>query len=174
MEDDVLVVMNGVPVVKRSDLEEEKKRLFMVHPQVKEALDRFDQSRAKDFDREILDGLVLEKIIHEYLRSHNITTSDEYQTELRYLCEDRRIALDAKYFTKRIAVTVSESEIKNFYETHKEDMLKVSDGEQKYIPYEQIRDRIKQRLEEIKRGEAGMKEIESLKKNTMLKLMKIW
>jgi hypothetical protein len=167
MADDVLVTMNGMPIIKKSDLEDLKERLIAITPEVKQA---FAQMDSHVVVRYLLDGLVLEKIINKYVTSHNITASDEYQTELRYLYEDRRTALDAKYFTKRIPVTVSESEMKNFYETHKEEMLKVSDDEQKYVPYEQVRDRIKHRLEEIKRGEVAMKEIEELKKEYDVKI----
>ncbi len=167
MADEILVTMNGMPIIRKSDLEDLKERLIAITPEVKQA---FAQMDFHVVVRHLLDGLLLEKIINKYLTSHNITASHEYQTELRYVCEDRRAALDAKYFTKRIPVTVSESEMKNFYETHKEDMLKTPDDEQKYIPYEEIRDRIKQRLEEIKRGEVAMKEIESLKKEFDVKI----
>ena len=78
--------------------------------------------------------------------------------------EEQRRALNARYFSKPIVVTVSESEIKDFYETHKDNMLRLSVEEQTYVPYEEIRDRIKERLEDDKRGEAAMKKIEELKK----------
>ena len=164
MLDDVLVMMNGIPIIKRNDIDQEKKRLFTLNPDLEEAWIRLDTFDTKEIDHNLLHGLVTEKIINEYLVSHNITTSDEYLTELKYMYEEQRRALNARYFSKPIVVTVSESEIKDFYETHKDNMLRLSVEEQTYVPYEEIRDRIKERLEDDKRGEAAMKKIEELKK----------
>ncbi len=251
MTGEVLMSINGVPAITTDSLAKQKENLLRANPGMKQAIAELDPLV---IDRTIFEGLFLDRIIDEYLTSRNITTSSEYQADLEAVCDAQRKALNVQYFSKQIPVTVSESEIRDFYETNKDTMLKISQGgvaasgiefadgaaarafvaqvkaspggfkkvaqddglnakikdfklvnnqsvgidgqlrdkiaaiktvpsvemfevngmfwvinatekeEPKYVPYEQIKDGIKEQLEKQKRGEAGMKEIENLKK----------
>lgn len=250
MTGEVLVKIQGVPVITTDSLAQVKEDLLKANPQLRQGLAAIDPMV---IDRNLLDGLVVEKIIDQYLTTNKINTSKEYQAELEALYDAQRKALNVKYFGEKIAIAVSDSEIKDFYDTNKETMLKISQGgvaasgiefadaaaanafvarvksspggfkkaaqddglnakikdfklvnsqsvgidaqlrdkiaaiktvpatemfevngafwvvnatekeEPKYVAYEQIKDRIKEQLEQQKRGEAGMKEIEKLK-----------
>jgi len=251
MTGEVLMSINGVPAITVDSLAQQKENLLRANPGMKQAVEQLDPLVV---DRSIFEGLFVDRIIDEYLSVNNINTSNEYQAELEALCDAQRKALNVKYFGEQIRVTVSEPEIRNFYETNKDAMLKISQGgvaasgiefadgaaarafvarvkaspggfkkvaqedglnakikdfklvnnqsvgidgqlrdkiaaiktvpsvemfevngmfwvinatekeEPKYVPYENIKDRIKEQLEQQKRGEAGMKEIEKLKK----------
>lgn len=248
---DVLVTMKGVPVITTDSLEKEKEKLLKANPNLKQAIAFMD---AREIDRQILEGLVHQKAIDEYVIANKIDQTAAYQAELRDLYESMERLLNSKYFTERNPVTVSEGDIKNFYETNKDKSLKLSQGgvvatgiefadgasarafaaraktspggfkkvaqedglnakikdfkqvnnqsigideqlrdkiaamktvpsvevlesngifwvinatakeESKYVPYDQIKDRIKEQLEQQKRGEAFTKDVENLKK----------
>ena len=250
MTGEVLVTMRGVPAITTDSLEKEKEKLFKANPQLKQAIAFMDP---KELDRNILEGLVNQKIVDEYIISNGINKKDAYQAELKDLCESMERMLNSKYFSERNAVAVSEADIRNFYETNKDKNLRISQGgiaatgiefadgaaarafaarvksspggfkkvaqddgltekikdfklvnnqsvgideqlrdkiaaiktvpsieifevngmywvinatakeDPKYLPYEQIRDRIKEQLEQQKRVEAFTKDIENLK-----------
>ena len=125
MTGEVLMSIKGVPVITVDSLAQEKEMMIAINPGMKEAIAAIDPLI---IDQQVFGTLIVPAILDEYVTSHNIDKTDEYQAELHYLCENSRRFLNAKYFTEQIAVTVSEAEIRNFYETNKDTMLKVSQG----------------------------------------------
>jgi peptidyl-prolyl cis-trans isomerase C len=251
MTGEVLVRIKGVPAITSDSLKLEKERLFEANPQLKQAAAMIDST---ELDRNLLEGLTHQKLIELYITSNKIDQTDEYKNTLRALCEERRQFLNLNYFSEKNPVTITETEIRNFYEANKNQALRISQGgvaatgiefaddagakafaarakssaggfkkvandeglnaqikdfklvndksvgideqlrdsiaaiktvpsieifevngaywvinatakeESKYMPYEQIRDRIKQQLEQEKNGEAYMSGIQKLKK----------
>ncbi len=253
MTGEVLVTMKGVPAITADSLEKEKEKLLKANPQLRQAFAFMD---SKELDRNILEGLIHQKIVDEYVASNKINQSAAYQAELKDLYESMERMLNSKYFSERKSVNVPESEVKAFYEENKDKIqgLTISQGgiattgiefadgaaarafaaraktapggfkkvaqddgltpkikdfklvnsqsigldeqlrdkivaiktvpsvdvldvngtfwvvnatakeEPKYIPYEQIKDRLKEQLEQNKRVEIFGKEIEALKK----------
>jgi hypothetical protein len=253
MTGDVLVTMKGTPAITTDSLEKEKEKLLKANPQLRQALAFMD---SREVDRNILEGLINQKLVDEYIVSNKINETAAYTAELRDLCESMERMLNSKFFSEQKAVTVPEAEVKSFYELNKDKIqgLTVSQGgvaatgiefadgaaarafaarvktspggfkkvaqddgltakirdfklvhnqsigideklrdkiaaiktvpsieiievngmfwvvnatakeEPKYIPYEQIKDRLKEQLEQNKRVEIFTKEIEGLKK----------
>lgn len=249
---EVLVTMNGTPAITTDSLEKEKEKLLKANPNLRQAIALMD---SREIDRNILEGLVHQKIVDEYIIANKINETAAYQAELRDLYESMERMLNSKYFTERNPVTVSETEARSFYETNKDKSLRVSQGgvaatgieftdgaaarafasraktspggfkkvaqddglnakikdfkqvnnqsigideqlrdkiaaiktvpsievieingiswvisatakeEPKYVPYEQIKDRIKEQLEQQKRVEVFTKDVEKLKKD---------
>lgn len=121
----VLVSMNGMPTITTDSLAKEKEKLIKANPQIKQAMAFID---AKELDRNILDGLVQQVIIDEYINTNKINETSTYQEELQDLYQSMERMLNAKYFSERNPVSVSETEMKNFYDTNKDKSLKISQG----------------------------------------------
>jgi len=253
MTGEVLVTIKGVPAITTESLAQEKEKLLKANPQLRQALAMID---SKELDRNILEGLINQKLVDAYIVSNKINETAEYQAELKDLYESMERMLNSKFFSEKKSVTVPETEIRSFYETNKDKIqglvmsqggvaatgLEFSDGaaarafvaraktspggfkkvaqddgltpkikdfklvhsqsigideklrdkiaaiktvpsvevfeingvfwvvnatakeEPKYVPYEQIREALKQQLEQNKRVEVFAKEIEALKK----------
>lgn len=164
MADDVLVTMNGIAVITRDDVEKQKEKIFRQNPRIQQAMQHMDP---QELDRNILEGLINQRLIDEWIASHKINESSQYQMELKDLYDDQRGFLNSRYFSERNAVIVSEDEIRSFYEENKDKHLRVSDGDDKapeYVPYDQIKDRIREQIEQQKRYELSIKDVENLKK----------
>jgi len=125
MTGEVLVTMRGVPIITTGSIENEKEKLFKANPQIRQAIAFMDP---KEVDRNILEGLVSQKLIDEYITSHKINEMEDYKETLNALCEERRQFLNLTRFSERNPVTVSEAEIRNFYETNKDKQLRISQG----------------------------------------------
>ena len=257
MTGEVLVTMRGIPAITTDTLAQEKEKLLKANPQLRQAIAFMD---AREVDRNLLDGLVHQKVVDEYIVSNGIDKTAAYQAELKDLYESMERMLNSKYFSERNPVSVSESEIRSFYDANKDKSLRVSHGgvaatgiefadgaaarafaakaksspggfkktaqdeglnakikdfklvnnqsigideqlrdkiaaittvpsievfdvngtfwvvnatakeDAKYIPYEQIRDRIKEQLEQQKRVETFTKDVDNLKKEYDVKI----
>jgi len=163
---EVLVILNGKPVITADNLIAARKRLLNQNPNLKEAL--VDMG-PKEFDRNLLEGLISQKVVDEYVAVQKINQTPAYKAELKDLCEAMERMLNTKYFDEMKRVTISEDEVRDFYEANKDTLpnLMISQGakqESKYVPYEQVKDSIKQELEHNKRVELVQKEIDDLRK----------
>jgi len=127
MTGEVLVTMKGVPAITADSLEKEKEKLLKANPQLKQAFAFMD---SKELDRNILEGLIHQKIVDEYVASNKINQSAAYQAELRDLYESMERMLNSKYFSERKSVNVPESDVKAFYEENKDKIqgLAISQG----------------------------------------------
>jgi PPIC-type PPIASE domain len=119
MTGDVLVTMKGVPIVTVDTLAVEKEKVLKANPQIRQALAVMDP---KPFERDLLDGLINQKIAAEYVRSQGIDQTDAYKKELKELYEAMENILNARYFNDMKKVTISDAEVRNFYEEHKDKM----------------------------------------------------
>jgi hypothetical protein len=149
MVDDILVTMNGVSIITRSDLEKEKERIIEQKPRLKEAFARMD---AKILGRELVALLTFQKIIKEYIRLHKLDETDAYAAELKKpdATEDM---VNVKFFGEQFVVTIDDAEIKDIYEENKDEHFRIvssdinNSKEVEYIPYEDLKEKIRKRLE---------------------------
>lgn len=121
----VLVTMKGAPAITTDSLEKEREKLIKANPQIRQAMAFID---AKELDRNILNGLIEQRIIDEYIVANKINETAAYRAELQDLYESMERLLNAKIFSERNPATVSEAEIKSFYDTNKDKSLRISQG----------------------------------------------
>ncbi|HEX4068501.1 MAG TPA: peptidyl-prolyl cis-trans isomerase [Candidatus Babeliales bacterium] len=117
---DVLVTMKGKPIITTDTLAMEKEKFLKANPQIRQALAFMPDP--KEFDRNLVDGLIGQKIADEYVISHKINDTAAYKTELKDLCESMERMLNAKYFGEHLTVTVPDSEVKAFYDANKDKL----------------------------------------------------
>ena len=116
---DVVVTMNGKPLITTGVLEEEKENIFKSNPQIRAAIAFMDP---KVLDRNLTDGLVGQAVVDQYVKDHRLNQSEEYKTELKDAQKAIERMLNAKYFSQKFTVSVSDSEAKDFYEKNKDMM----------------------------------------------------
>jgi len=149
MDNKVLVTLKGNPIITVGDLIVEREKFLSENPRLRQALAYMN---AQEIDRNILEGLISQKLVAQYIADHNITQAD--------------------FFREGQAITLSDDEVKSFYEEHKDAIpaLHVPQDQitgpqdSKYVPYDDIKDRLKDELEENKRIEFFAKKIDVLKK----------
>jgi hypothetical protein len=131
MTGQVLVTMKGMPVITTDTLAAEKDKLLKANPQIQQAVAMME-SRGESllFDRNLLDGLVGQKIADEYVTSQRINQTAAYKAELRDLCDSMEHMLNSKYFTEKMNVALSDAEVKAFYDNSKDKIqgLMISQG----------------------------------------------
>lgn len=125
MTGDVLVTIKGAPAITTDGLDKEKEKLLKANPQIKQAIAFMDP---QELDRNILEGLISQRLIDEYIAANKINETNEYKEALNDLYDAQKQFLNLKYFSERNPVSVSESEIRNFYEANKDKQLRVSQG----------------------------------------------
>ena len=116
MTGEVLVSLRGKPVITTDILAIEKEKFFKAHPQMVEVLRHMN---SKEFDRNLLEGLIGQCIADEHVISKEINQLDQYKAELKEIHKAMESMLNAKLFNESIVVNVPESEVKSFYETNK-------------------------------------------------------
>jgi len=116
---DVIVTMNGKPIITSGILEEEKENIFKSNPQIRAAIAFMDP---KVLDRNLTDGLVGQAVVDQYVKEQKLNQSDEYKAELRDAQKAIERMLNAKYFSQKFKVSVTDAEVKDFYETNKDTM----------------------------------------------------
>jgi len=119
MTGEVLVTIKGMPAITTDTLMVEKEKFLKANPQIKQALGFMDP---KAFDRNLLEGLIGQKIADEYVTSQKINQTAAYKTELKDLCESMERMLNAKYFSEKKTVSVSDSEVRAFYDANKDKL----------------------------------------------------
>src|SRR4030095_10668468 len=119
MTGDVLVSIKGKPAITTDSLAMEKEKFFKSNPQYVEALRHMDP---KEFDRNLLEGLIGQCIADEYVISNKINQTDAYKAELKEIYKTMERMLNAKFFNEKISVSVSDSEVKSFYDANKNKM----------------------------------------------------
>ena len=119
MTGEVLVTMKGKPVITTDSLVVEKEKFLKANPQIKQALGFMDP---KVFDRNLLEGLIGQKIADEYVTSQKIDQTAAYKAELKDLCESMEHMLNAKYFAEKKTVNVPDSEVRAFYDANKDKL----------------------------------------------------
>jgi hypothetical protein len=117
--ENVLVTMNGKPVITTEILKSEKEELMESNPQLRSIMAFID---AKQLDRNLVEGLTSQAIVDRFIAEHNINTTKEYQQELERAIKSIKQMLNAKFFSQHFDVSVSDSDVRNFYEQNKQSM----------------------------------------------------
>lgn len=119
MTGEVLVSLKGRPVITSDTLAIEKEKFFKSNPQFAEALRHMNP---KEFERNLLEGLIGQCIADENIISHKIHESEQYKTELKEIQKTMERMLNAKFFNEKVTVSIPDSEVKSFYDLNKDKM----------------------------------------------------
>ena len=117
MTGDVIVTINGRPLITTSVLEIEKENIYKSNPQIKAAIAFMDP---KVLDRNLTEGLVSQAVVDEYVAEQGLDKSAEYQAELADAYKAIKRMLNAKFFSQKLQVAVTDAQARAFYEEHKD------------------------------------------------------
>jgi hypothetical protein len=123
----ILATMNGKPLITKNMLDAEKKKLVESNPQLQAMIALMDE---KQLDRNLVDGMVSREVIRKYIGDNKIDASEKYKKDFDMVINQVRDALNTRYFMEAFTVSVSDGEIKKFYDDNKESIpnLLVSSG----------------------------------------------
>lgn len=116
---EVLVTMNGKPVVTVDSLEIEKEKLFEANPQIKQMMAFMDPAQ---LDKSLVEGLTNQAIIDQYISDQGIDKTAEYQKELKEGFKAVERMVNTKIFTQNFNVKVTDAEVRTFYNENKDLM----------------------------------------------------
>ncbi len=117
---DVIVSMQGKPLVTTDSLQAEKEKLIKAeNPQLK-AMMAF--MGPEQFDRQLSEGLMIQAIVDKYIEDNKMNKSSEYQAELQEGYKAIGRMINAKYFSAAFEVSVSAADVKSFYDKNKDVM----------------------------------------------------
>ncbi|HXW85941.1 MAG TPA: peptidyl-prolyl cis-trans isomerase [Candidatus Bathyarchaeia archaeon] len=114
-----LVLFGGKAVITVDSLKDEKEKLLKSNPQLKMMMAFMDE---KQLDRNLAEGLMNQFIVDTYIQSNSIDNSTEYQAELEEGYRAIRRMINTKYFSQIFPVTISDSDVKKFYDENKDVM----------------------------------------------------
>lgn len=112
----ILVTMAGEPLITQKMLEAEKQKLLASNPQLQAVISMMDE---KQLNRNLIDGMASRAIIRKYIADNNIDTSDKYKQDMEMVLQQVKDALNTRYFMEAFTVSVSDAEVKKFYEENK-------------------------------------------------------
>lgn len=171
----VLVMLKGVPILTVGALLEKRKEYFAHHSFYAQKMYR---KNPQQYDRNLLDALISQKVIDEFVVLHKINQTDEYKAELQDACKEMQHQLNKEFFSKKIektAVKVSDAEVWLWIEANWITGLHGTlEEEPEYISYEKLDDHhkasVKKDLEDVKRAELVEQEIQVLRKEYVVKV----
>lgn len=122
---EVLMKIDGRPVITLNSLNAEFDRLLDENPQLKQVLPLMPEAKSNFFQ-----GMANQEVVDYWICKNGIDTSPAYAQEYARTMEQVKKMLNTKYFSDKHPVHVSESEIKAFYEENKNKLpdLMVSQG----------------------------------------------
>lgn len=113
----VLATMDGKPLITKGMLESEKKKLLEANPQLEAMMSLMDE---KQLDRNLVDGMMSREAVRKYIADNKIDSSDKYKNDFESVMTQVRDALNTRYFMQSLNISVSDNEVKKFYEENKE------------------------------------------------------
>lgn len=124
---EVLVTIDGKPLITKGMLEFEKKRLLEANPQLQAMIALMDE---KQLDRNLMEGLISREVIRKYVKDNHVEESEKYKNEFDMVLGQVKDALNTRYFMESLEVNVDDAEIQAFYDQNKAMMpnLMVSQG----------------------------------------------
>lgn len=109
-----LVTMNGKTIITNESLQSEKEKIFKANPQLEKI------SAYMDIDRSLLYGLTNYSIMDQYIKESGIKNSAAYKADLEDAYKDVVRMINTKYFSQKYPSSVSEAQVKKFYEENKD------------------------------------------------------
>ena len=113
----VLVTISGKPLITQTMLDTEKQKLLASNPQLQAMISLMDE---KQLNRNLVDGMASREIIRKYVADNNIEASDKYKQDYEMVLAQVRDALNTRYFMDAFSVSVTDGEIKKFYDENKD------------------------------------------------------
>lgn len=127
MTGEVIVTMNGKPIITSDVIAVEKENVMKSKPEFRAALSFMDP---KILDRNLTEGLISQAVVDEYVVEQGLDKTADYQKELADIMKNMKRILNAKFFSQKFVISVSDGEVSKFYETNKNAIpeLMVSQG----------------------------------------------
>lgn len=124
---DVLVSIDGKPLITTESLKKDKADLMASNPQLKMMLPHMDE---KQFDKTLTDGLTNQAVVERYIRDNKLDQTQEYKDELALMIKSIKHMFNNKIFSSQLKANVSEADIVTFYDQNKDKIptLVVSQG----------------------------------------------
>ena len=116
----VVVSMNGRPVVTEKSLDTEYEQLLLDNPQIEQMLPLMG---GKDglLDR-LTAALADRSVLRRFIVEEGISSQADYQSERDRMIKSVTDMLNVKYFNKKYAVSVSNRDVRDFYDKNKDTM----------------------------------------------------
>ena len=114
---EVLVFLDGKPLITRNKVEEAKVDMLEMNPRLKQMVGLMDQ---KQLDLNIIQGLISQAVVDRYITNKGIDARADYRQELDRAVRSIKQMLNTKFFTQDFPVNVSQAEIRAFYDKNKE------------------------------------------------------
>jgi hypothetical protein len=112
MDANVLVSMNGQPVVTLEMLEQNYRQVLEERPDLEKLAGCVKES--------LLQGLIRQAIVDRYVEENKLAESAAYIKDRDVMAETCRKILNVKYFKEAHPVAVKESDVKEYYEANKD------------------------------------------------------
>lgn len=109
-----LVTMDGKVIITVDSLETEKQKIFKANPQIEKI------SAYMNINQSLLYGLTNYAVIDKYIEESGIKNTDNYKADIQDAYNDVVRMINTKYFSQKYPSTVSESDVKKFYEENKD------------------------------------------------------
>lgn len=121
----VLLSINGKPVMTEKSFDKRYQQFLSTNPQMQQMIQFMPNAK-----KEIFSGMANEQILIEWGEQNHIHKSNSYQQELEQAVRLVKTNLAAKQFEKDVigTITVTDTEIKDYYDAHKNPELIVSPG----------------------------------------------
>lgn len=114
---EVLVFMDGQPLITRNMVETAKNDMFEADPRLKQMVALMDQNQ---LDLNIVQGLISQAVVDRYIGLKGIDQRDDYRQQIDRALRSVRQMLNTKFFTQDFPVNVGDAEAREFYEKNKD------------------------------------------------------
>jgi parvulin-like peptidyl-prolyl cis-trans isomerase-like protein len=124
---EVLVTMNGKPIVTVDSLKVEEDKLLEANPELKQMLAFMDQSQ---LDRNLAEGLMNQAMVDQAITEKGINKTDAYKKEIKEGFKAVERMINTKFFTQSFNIKISDADIRTYYDANKDSIpqLVVSRG----------------------------------------------
>lgn len=119
---DVLLSINGKPAVTVGEFEDYKAKILEIQPQYKQMMAMMPEAEKVKIDQNLYENLVNQKVLQAWVEKNGIDGSPEYQKDLALIVDFAKQNLSVKHFQEKHPVTVTEADLKDFYEENKGKM----------------------------------------------------
>ncbi|MEX0849260.1 MAG: peptidyl-prolyl cis-trans isomerase [Candidatus Dependentiae bacterium] len=122
---EVLLTIDGRPVITLNSLNAEFDRLLEESPQLAQVLPFMPDAKSN-----FLQGMVNQEVVDYYISNKGLDRTPEYVQEFEKTMDQVKKMLNTKYFGEKHPVKVSEAEVRAFYEENKNKLpdLMISQG----------------------------------------------
>lgn len=119
VQGEVLVSVQGIPVVTVESLQAEKDKLFAANPQLKGVMAFMDPTQ---LDMNLLEGLTNQIIVDKWIVENGVADTQAYKNELQEGYKAIERMLNSKFFSESFKVAVSDADIRKLYDANKDLM----------------------------------------------------